>query len=187
DQELGLGHGIPREGVFGVGTSVRSYPKRTPYAEWRRGKSKTPALRGDAGVREFRVKTLVLRTLRRLGDGALAANFVEDLERLLAQIVLVHEAIERFHVGLLPEMDTDKMMYVGNGSLMGCRMSELSNHIRRDVVAAMQRMTGFELSEVPSYRDHYVASLFLPHTDAALFPATEERRRIRMEADGWGG
>ena len=90
-------------------------------------------------------------------------------------------------VGLLPEMNTDKMMYVGNGSLMGCRMSELSNHIRRDVVAAMQRMTGFELSEVPSYRDHYVASLFLPHTDAALFPATEERRRIRMEADGWGG
>ena len=85
-------------------------------------------------------------------------------------------------VGLLPEMNTDKMIYVGNGSLMGCRMSELSNHIRRDVVAAMQRMTGFELSEVPSYRDHYVASLFLPHTDATLFPATEERRRDRMEA-----
>ncbi|HHB76225.1 MAG TPA: DUF4445 domain-containing protein [Desulfobulbus sp.] len=83
-------------------------------------------------------------------------------------------------VGLLPEMNTDKMIYVGNGSLMGCRMSELSNHIRRDVVAAMQRMTGFELSEVPSYRDHYVASLFLPHTDATLFPATEERRKERM-------
>ncbi len=83
-------------------------------------------------------------------------------------------------VGLLPEMDTDKMIYVGNGSLMGSRMSELSNHIRRDVVAAMQRMTGFELSEVPSYRDHYVASLFLPHTDASLFPATEKRRRKRM-------
>ena len=83
-------------------------------------------------------------------------------------------------VGLLPEMDTDKMIYVGNGSLMGCRMSELSNHIRRDVVAAMQRMTGFELSEVPSYRDHYVASLFLPHTNASLFPATEKRRRERM-------
>lgn len=83
-------------------------------------------------------------------------------------------------VGLLPEMDAGRMMYVGNGSLMGCRMSELSNHIRKDVVAAMQRMTGFELSEVPSYRDHYVASLFLPHTDAALFPQTEQRRRERI-------
>ena len=78
-------------------------------------------------------------------------------------------------VGLLPEMDTSRMLYVGNGSLMGCRMSELSNHIRRDVVAAIQRMTSFELSEVPSYRDHYVASLFLPHTNASLFPKTTQR------------
>ncbi len=84
-------------------------------------------------------------------------------------------------VGLLPEMDIGKMIYVGNGSLMGCRMSELSNHIRRDVVAAIQRMTGFELSEVPAYRDQYVASLFLPHTDTTLFPETERRRLIRME------
>ena len=82
-------------------------------------------------------------------------------------------------VGLLPEMDIGKMMYVGNGSLMGCRMSELSNHIRRDVVAAIQRMTGFELSEVPAYRDHYVASLFLPHTETKLFPETERRRQAR--------
>ena len=87
-------------------------------------------------------------------------------------------------VGLLPEMDTDKMIYVGNGSLMGCRMSELSNHIRKDVVAAIQRMTGFELSEVPSYRDHYVASLFLPHTDITLFPETDRRRQVRTEKLG---
>ncbi len=83
-------------------------------------------------------------------------------------------------VGLLPEMDTDKIIYVGNGSLMGCRMSELSNHIRKDVVAAIRRMTGFELSEVPSYRDQYVASLFLPHTDTTLFPETEQRRLSRI-------
>jgi len=80
-------------------------------------------------------------------------------------------------VGLLPEVGADKCMYVGNGSLMGCRMSELSNHIRRDVVRTMQRMTSFELSEVPSYKDQYVASLFLPHTNASLFPSVSERRR----------
>lgn len=83
-------------------------------------------------------------------------------------------------VGLLPEMDTGKIIYVGNGSLMGCRMSELSNHIRKDVVAAMQRITSFELSEVPSYRDQYVASLFLPHTDMGLFPEVDKRRRARI-------
>lgn len=80
-------------------------------------------------------------------------------------------------VGLLPEMAADKFLYIGNGSLLGCRMSELSNHIRRDVVKTMQRLTSFELSEVPSYRDQYVASLFLPHTNASLFPAAVGRRR----------
>lgn len=83
-------------------------------------------------------------------------------------------------VGLLPEIAPDKCLYVGNGSLMGCRMSELSNHIRRDVVRTLQMMTSFELSEVPSYTDKYVASLFLPHTDETLFPNAAARRK-RME------
>jgi uncharacterized 2Fe-2S/4Fe-4S cluster protein (DUF4445 family) len=49
-------------------------------------------------------------------------------------------------------------------------MSELSNHIRQDVVEVVQRMTSFELSEVASFKEQYVASLFLPHTDIGLFP-----------------
>lgn len=87
-------------------------------------------------------------------------------------------------VGLLPEIDPAKCMYVGNGSLMGCRMSELSNHIRRDVVKTLHMMTSFELSEVPSYKDQYVASLFLPHTDENLFThSTERRKKMRGMAE----
>ncbi len=73
-------------------------------------------------------------------------------------------------VGLLPAMDPDRIVYVGNGSLMGCRMSGLSNHIRQDVVEVVRKMTSFELSEVGRFRDEYVAALFLPHTDLSLFP-----------------
>ncbi|MDA8165675.1 MAG: ASKHA domain-containing protein [Desulfobacteraceae bacterium] len=80
-------------------------------------------------------------------------------------------------VGLLPEVDPDKVVYVGNGSLMGARMSELSNHIRRDVMDVVHRMTSFELSEVAGFKDQYVASLFLPHTDRALFPKVHQRLR----------
>ena len=78
-------------------------------------------------------------------------------------------------VGLLPEVDPDKIVYVGNGSLMGSWMSTLSNHIRQDVVEVVRKMTNFELSEIPSFKDQYVASLFLPHTDLSLFPRTEKR------------
>lgn len=82
-------------------------------------------------------------------------------------------------VGLLPEVDPEKIVYVGNGSLMGAWMSELSNHIRKDVVEVVRKMTSFELSEIPSFKDQYVASLFLPHTDLGLFPGSVQRRNLQ--------
>ncbi len=90
-------------------------------------------------------------------------------------------------VGLLPEVAAEKIVYVGNGSLMGARMSEMSNHIRRDVVEVVHRMTSFELSEVARFKDQYVASLFLPHTDMTLFPnvaATISAGRSRQTPGG---
>ena len=90
-------------------------------------------------------------------------------------------------VGLLPEVDPDKVVYVGNGSLMGCRMSELSNHIRRDVVEVVRRLTSFELSEVGGYMEQYMASMFLPHTDLGLFPRAAARLRevvCRLRGNG---
>ncbi len=78
-------------------------------------------------------------------------------------------------VGLLPEIAPERILYVGNGSLMGAWMSELSNHIRRDVVDVVRRMTSFELSEVANFKDQYIAGHFLPHTDISLFPELEKR------------
>ena len=78
-------------------------------------------------------------------------------------------------IGLLPEMDPDKITYIGNGSLMGARICCLTNRIRKDVVNAMRKTTNFELSETPSYMNRYIAALFLPHTDLDLFPKLRER------------
>ena len=78
-------------------------------------------------------------------------------------------------VGLLPEIDPGKILYVGNGSLLGSWMSEMSNHIRQDVVEVVRKMTSFELSEVKEFHNQYIASLFLPHTDNSLFPETFAR------------
>jgi uncharacterized 2Fe-2S/4Fe-4S cluster protein (DUF4445 family) len=82
-------------------------------------------------------------------------------------------------IGLLPETDSDKVTFIGNGSLMGAKMSSLTNRIRRDVVAVREQMTNFELSETTSYMDHYIAALFLPHTDINLFPKLKARMEER--------
>jgi uncharacterized 2Fe-2S/4Fe-4S cluster protein (DUF4445 family) len=87
-------------------------------------------------------------------------------------------------IGLLPETDPEKFIYLGNGSLLGAKMSVLTNRIRRDVVEVTRKMTSLEFSEVPSYMDNYIAALFLPHTDVNLFPKVAERlsRLIRTGA-----
>ncbi len=81
-------------------------------------------------------------------------------------------------IGLLPELDPDRIIYLGNGSLLGAKMSSLTNRIRQDVVEVVKKMTNFELSDTASYMDNYVAALFLPHTDISQFP----RLRARLDS-----
>ena len=73
------------------------------------------------------------------------------------------------------------MTFIGNGSLMGARMSSLTNRIRKDVVEVTKKMTNFELSETASFMDNYVAALFLPHTDINQFPKLKQRLQMRRE------
>ncbi|MGD8252730.1 MAG: ASKHA domain-containing protein [Desulfobacterales bacterium] len=87
-------------------------------------------------------------------------------------------------IGLLPEIDLDRVTYIGNASLMGAKMSSLTNRIRRDVVRVTRMMTNFELSETPSYMNHYVAALFLPHTDLDRFPKLKDRLQQKRQKGG---
>jgi len=84
-------------------------------------------------------------------------------------------------IGLLPEMDPAKVIFIGNGSLMGARMSSLTNRIRKDVVEVTHKMTNFELSDTASYMDNYIAALFLPHTDINQFPKLKARLEVRKK------
>ena len=85
-------------------------------------------------------------------------------------------------IGLLPEVPAEKVIYVGNSSLLGARMCALTNSIRQQVVGVVNMMTNFELSETASYYDNYVAALFLPHTDVNQFPKLKDRLEKRRAA-----
>ncbi|MDO9565803.1 MAG: ATP-binding protein, partial [Candidatus Desulfaltia sp.] len=82
-------------------------------------------------------------------------------------------------IGLLPEIDPDKVVFIGNGSLTGATMICLANHIRKDVIEVIKKITNFELSETASYMNNYMASLFLPHTDMNKFPRLKARIKAR--------
>jgi len=106
---------------------------------------------------------------------------IQDIDRIyLAGGFGSYVDIEKAMViGLLPEIDPDRIRFVGNGSLMGAKMSCLTNRIRKDVVEVTKRMTNFELSETHSFMDNYVAALFLPHTNIGQFPKLKERLERR--------
>jgi uncharacterized 2Fe-2S/4Fe-4S cluster protein (DUF4445 family) len=102
---------------------------------------------------------------------------VQNLERIIlaggfGSFVDLEKSIT---IGLLPEINLDKITFIGNGSLLGAKMSCLTNRIRRDVVEVTRKMTNFELSETASYMENYIAALFLPHTDMNNFPKVKER------------
>ncbi len=74
-------------------------------------------------------------------------------------------------IGLLPDIPLDKIEFIGNSSLMGARMVLLSGPSYEASVATARRMTNIELSNYPKFMNEFIAALFLPHTDAALFPS----------------
>ncbi|WP_319407559.1 ASKHA domain-containing protein [uncultured Desulfosarcina sp.] len=108
---------------------------------------------------------------------------MQDIDRIIlaggfGSYVDLEKAIT---IGLLPEIDAEKVTFIGNSSLLGAKMSSLTNRIRKDVVEVTRSMTNFELSETPSYMDNYVAALFLPHTDINQFPRLKERMAQRRQ------
>lgn len=75
------------------------------------------------------------------------------------------------NIGMFPDIPTEKFHYIGNSSLSGAYTMLQSNMAERKVHEIAHNMTYLELSNEPTYMDEFVASCFLPHTDATLFPS----------------
>jgi len=75
------------------------------------------------------------------------------------------------NIGMFPDIPTEKFHYIGNSSLSGAYTMLQSNMAERKVHDIAHNMTYLELSNEPTYMDEFVASCFLPHTDATLFPS----------------
>ena len=78
-------------------------------------------------------------------------------------------------IGLLPEMETQKYLFVGNGSLLGARLLSFSKDLLRETERIAHMMTNLELSNNASFMSEFVAAMFLPHTDASAFPGVSGR------------
>ena len=95
-----------------------------------------------------------------LGNIMLAGGFGESINKQNAVTI-----------GLLPDVDLERIQFVGNTSLKGSVLAagDASSYWGlRDIASAM---TYFELSTHPDYMDEFVSACFLPHTDTQKFPS----------------
>ncbi|MHB8909010.1 MAG: ASKHA domain-containing protein [Syntrophales bacterium] len=107
-----------------------------------------------------------------------------DLDRvIIAGTFGSHLDIEEaITIGLMPEIDRTKFFFVGNGSLLGARLSSFSTELIEAGRRVARMVTNIELSENGDFMHHYIASMFLPHTESALFP--EATRRLNELSRG---
>ncbi len=99
-----------------------------------------------------------------------------DFERvIIAGAFGSHIDIEKsITIGLLPDLPRDRFVFIGNGSLLGARLTSFSTDLLDDARRVAQMMTNFELSENADFMNNYVAALFLPHTNAKEFPTASK-------------
>lgn len=81
-------------------------------------------------------------------------------------------------IGLLPDLDRNRFSYLGNTSLLGAYLICLSEKNGRLVTEIADKMTYLELNADPGYMNEYTGALFLPHTQADLFPSV--RRALHL-------
>jgi len=73
-------------------------------------------------------------------------------------------------IGLLPDLERSKFVFIGNSALAGASQILLSNQAMVMANTLASRITYFELSVDPGYMDEYSQALFFPHTDLLKFP-----------------
>lgn len=78
-------------------------------------------------------------------------------------------------IGLLPDLPREKFIFIGNGSLLGARLTSFSIDLLDDARRVANMMTNIELSENLDFMNNYIASLFLPHTHIDEFPTVTKK------------
>jgi uncharacterized 2Fe-2S/4Fe-4S cluster protein (DUF4445 family) len=105
-----------------------------------------------------------------------------DVSRMLiggsfGQYINVEKAVQ---IGLLPDLSTPegespwgRFEFMGHTAIRGAYMALLRRDVRAHLTEVARMMTYVELSADNSFYDAFTSALFLPHTDATLFPSVE--------------
>lgn len=78
-------------------------------------------------------------------------------------------------IGLLPDIEREKFIYIGNSSLVGSYLALISKDAKKKLQEIGSEITYVELSVYPTYMDEFISACFLPHTNIEQFPTIKSK------------
>jgi uncharacterized 2Fe-2S/4Fe-4S cluster protein (DUF4445 family) len=177
--ELFLAGAIDRNGRFTEDSSSSRIRRSDRGAEYVLVPAEDSATGDDIVLAETDIENLMR------AKAAIFAGITVLLESLDLTLDAIEEVIvaggfghyldlERVTVlGMFPELPAERFSFLGNSSLLGARLCAASRKMLETATKVAESVTYLELSVNASFMEMYISSLFLPHTDLALFPQTE--------------
>ncbi len=78
-------------------------------------------------------------------------------------------------IGLIPDVQRERVQFVGNTSILGAKMALLSKDALDAAYKISKNITYYDLITYPYYMDEFMAAKFLPHTNGSKFPTIMKR------------
>ena len=75
-------------------------------------------------------------------------------------------------LGLIPEVPTEIIRFVGNTAIAGAKMCLISAEARAQAKKIGEEVRYIELGADPGFSKEFAASMYLPHQDSSLYPGT---------------
>jgi uncharacterized 2Fe-2S/4Fe-4S cluster protein (DUF4445 family) len=77
--------------------------------------------------------------------------------------------------GLIPDVATEKIEFVGNTAVSGAKMALLSRQARKEAQEISAGVNYVELMTAPGFRKEFLDSVFLPHRNIEKYPSVQKR------------
>jgi uncharacterized 2Fe-2S/4Fe-4S cluster protein (DUF4445 family) len=157
---------------------------------------RSPRLRNEGGKREFVVawsdetatKKEIVITQRDVGEIQLAKGAIfSGCSVLMRMSGVKRESVDRVFVagafgnyvnpesakllGLVPDVPTRRIEFVGNTALAGAKMALVSRRVRELAEVLSREIRYVELAAVPEFGRELAEAMFIPHRDAERFPS----------------
>ncbi len=76
-------------------------------------------------------------------------------------------------IGMLPDISTESINFVGNAAGTGARMVLISEKLRDEAASISRKVDYVELASEPDFQMEFTSAMFLPHRDLGRFPSLQ--------------